>query len=163
MKKTSINPEKTLHQGEEDKQDERTKVSKYDEVFMQILRSQRLSLREIGKLAGFCPATVSKYTEDKRFPQGTDLNISIVIRQLLMKAAIDAWIDKGINGREYALTIEKYIGALKGIEDLRMDISRRDEILVLEKIMQEEYAVLSGDMLEILQARYDKLNEELKG
>jgi transcriptional regulator with XRE-family HTH domain len=136
-------------------------VSKYDEIFLQILRSNRLSFREIEKLTGFSLSTISRHTEDRRFPKGTDLNVSIVLRQLIMKAALDAWEDAGINGREYALTIEKYIGALKGIEDLREVITLRDEMLAMEKIMTEEQ--LPEELLEILQARYDRLNEELNG
>ena len=138
-----------------------TQVSDYDQTFMQILRSQRLSLREISKLTGFCPTTVNTYTDDTRFPKGTDLNLSIILRQLAMKAALDAWKDKGINGREYALTVEKYFNALKSIEDLRTDISLRDEILALERMMTEED--LPEGLLEVLQKRYDKLNERLKG
>lgn len=137
------------------------KVSDYDAIFMQILRSQRLSLREIGKIVGYSATTVNTYTEDIRFPKGTDLNLSIVLRQLAMKAALDAWKDKGVNGREYALTIEKYFNALKSIEDLRCVISLRDEILALENLMQEED--LPQDLLEVIQKRYDRLNEELKG
>lgn len=159
--KNPTNPKNSQKQGEENGHDRRVKVSEYDEIFMQILRSQRLSLREIGRIAGFSPTTVDKYTKDIRFPKGTDLNLSIVLRQLAMKAALDAWKDKGVNGREYALTIEKYFNALKSIEDLRCVISLRDEILALENLMQEED--LPQDLLEVIQKRYDRLNEEIKG
>ena len=161
VKKKGVSPATPKKQSEKPSHYTRKKVSDYDQTFMQILRSQRLSFREIADLAGYSTWTVRQYTEDKRFPKGTDLNLSIILRQLAMKTALDAWKDKGINGREYALTVEKYFNALKSIEDLRTDISLRDEILALERMMTEED--LPEGLLEVLQKRYDKLNERLKG
>jgi hypothetical protein len=63
--------------------------------------------------------------------------------------------------REIGLTQDKLVGALKNYEELREAVMVRDEILSLEHIMQEEE--LPQEALEILQARYDRLNEELKG
>ena len=58
---------------------------------------------------------------------------------------------------EISRTQEKLYAPLWNQEDLQC----RDEILALERIMTEED--MPEDLLEILQKRYDKLNERLKG
>lgn len=136
-------------------------VSDYDTDFMQILRSQRLPLKQIAKLSGYSQQTVKRYTSTAdRCPQGTEINLSYILRQIIIKTAIDAYRDNGNNKREYALTIEKYLRALQMLEDMKQDIPIRDDILSLERTMREED--IPQDVLDVLQRRYDALQEKLK-
>lgn len=132
-----------------------------DKIFMQLLRSQRMSCQKIARLVGYSRETVRQYTDKTYFPPGTNINLILVVRQLAMKAALDAWKDKGENAYEHAQSIQKYTDAVLKLENLRDQVSLRDKILSLEWLMKEED--LPEEALEIIQKCYDRLNEELKG
>ena len=141
--------------------DKDTRYSEEDKIFMQLLRSQRMTLRQIAGIVGCCPETVREYTEKKYFPPGTNINLILVVRQLAMKAALDAWKDKGENAYEHAQSIQKYTDAVLKLENLQDQVSLRNKILSLEWLMKE--VDLPEEALETIQKCYDRLNEELKG
>ena len=68
----------------------RPAYGEYEKEFMQLLRSQRLSLPRIARIIGCSPETVRKWTEAKYFPAGTNLNLIYVARQLAIRAELDA-------------------------------------------------------------------------
>jgi len=138
------------------------KVTRYDEIFMQILRSQRMSTRAVAKKTGFSKGTVERYTENASFPKFDKHDISRVLEQVLFKNLLEAYTDDDPeHARRHAQILRNNVAALKEYEELRLCVSLKDTIMVLERAIKAVVENSRKNPLDVLQGMYDSALKEL--
>jgi hypothetical protein len=136
--------------------------------FAQVLRSRGYTVKQIVDRLHVSRSWVHDNTENTKGPHYTEEDLISLVRDLVFKTSLAATKDNCQNPKEFAWPLTQYASVLKTLIDVSDQVTARaaieaakNDILMLKESKVKGKKQTFDDAIELLQASYDALVEEL--